>query len=254
MARLATDYLKLLQSLLPRGKFWTRALGSRLTEYLYAEAEELARLDDRAQVLLQERCTSCATELISDHELDLRLPDECTRDLTLSLSERRTAANTKLTTAGGQDKQYFIDIANKYGYEATITEYTPFWCGVGVCGDPIGPLANLFYWKLTVFTDETPIVFTCGDGACGDPLRKVSELLNTVFCSAEKYKPAHTILQIETAGPGFSTGFDAGFDSLPSGSADYLTGGFSQGFTYGFNVNLGGAFANGFDIGFEKPA
>jgi uncharacterized protein YmfQ (DUF2313 family) len=254
MARSSLDYLKLLQSLLPRGKVWSRWLNAKLTEYLYAEAEELARIDNRTQDLVKERNTLYANELIDDHELDLGLPDECTRDLDLTLSERRSAANAKLTSTGGQSKEYFIDIAARYGYVATVEEYTPFWCGIGACGDPIGPLLNIFYWKLTIFTDETPIPFLCGTSVCGDSLNKISELLEAVFCYAFKYKPAHTQLLIATAGPGFSAGFDSGFDSLPSGSITYLTGGFDQGFTYGFNVNLGGGFSGGFDIGFNKPA
>lgn len=254
MARSSFDYLRLLQSLLPRGKVWSRALNARLTEFLYGEAEELARIDNRAQDLLCETNTRCTTELIEDHEAELGLPDECTRDYTLSLSERRTAANAKLTATGGQEKQYFIDIATTYGYTATVTEYTPFWCGLGACGDEIGPQINIFYWTFTVFTDETPIPFLCGEGACGDSLNKVSDLLNTVFCFAQKYKPAHTVLLTALAGAGFDEGFDNGFDSLDSQSIDYLTGGFDQGFSFGFNVNLGGAFSNGFDVGFNKPA
>jgi uncharacterized protein YmfQ (DUF2313 family) len=253
MARNVDNYLRLLQSLLPRGKVWSRALNARLTEYLHAEADELTRLDNRAQVLLKERNTLTTTELINDHEIELGLPDECTRSGTLTLTERRLAANTKLTATGGQSKEYFIEIAKQYGYVATITEYSPFWCGVGVCGDPIGPQTNLFYWKLTLFTNETPIIFRCGESACGDPLQKVSELINTVFCFVNKYKPAHTALLTSLEGAGFDTGFGSGFDSLPSSSVGYLTGGFNKGFSFGFNLNLGGGFTHGFTNGFERP-
>lgn len=233
MARIANDYLRLLQSLLPRGKVWSRALVSRLTEFLHAEAEELTRLDNRTQVLLRERNTLNTTELIKDHENDLGLPDECTRDLTLSLAERRIAANVKLTLTGQQDKNYFIEIANRYGFDAVIEEFTPLWCGFGACGDPIGPVANIFYWKLTIFADETPILFLCGEGTCGDPLQKVSELVQTVFCFAQKFKPAHTILLTALGGSAFSNAFSDGFDSLPDGDS---SGGFTQGFDTGFNL------------------
>ena len=93
-----------------------------------------------------------------------------------------------------------------------------------------------------------------GLAVAGDPLQKVTDLLETIFCFANKYKPAHTVLITEISGPGFATGFDLGFDSLPSQSIDYLSGGFTQGFSLGFNVNLGGPFDNGFTVGFEKPA
>lgn len=254
MARLSEDYLKLLQSLLPRGKIWSRAIGSRLREYLYAEADELARIDNRAQALLTERSTLTTNELIVDHELDLGLPDECTRDYSLTLSERRIDANVKLTQTGEQSPNYFIEIANKYGYEAEITEYTPAWCGIATCGDPCGSQYNLYYWKLTIFTTEIPIIAVCGVAKCGDPLQKISDLINTIFCFARKYKPAHTMLLVALEGNGFDEGFDQGFDAKPAQSVDYLTGGFTQGFSFGFNVNLGGPFSDGFTSGFEKPA
>ena len=250
--RLSTDYLQLLQSLLPKGRFWTRFLNARLTQYLHAQADELARLDNRAQDICIERSTLSTTELITDHETELGLPDECSPDEVLTLIERRLSANAKLTATGGQNPQYFIDIANKYGYEVIIVEYTPFWCGIGACGDSIGPIENIFVWKIVLFTDQTPIFFECGIGACGDSLQKVSELINTVFCFANKHKPAHTQLLIGLEGFGFSSGFSSGFSAFPSQSVDYLTGGFSQGFSLGFNVNLGGAFSNGFGIGFSK--
>ena len=254
MARLVNDYLRLLQSLLPRGKIWSRAVGSRLTEYLHAEAEELTRIDNRAQKLLVERSTITTNEMISDHELELALPDECTRDASLTLKERRLAANAKLTATGQQDPNYYIEIAARYGYVALVTEYAPAWAGIAVCGDACGPQDNLYYWKLTIFTEEEPIVAVCGEATCGDGLQKISDLIDTVFCFVNKYKPAHTILQIALLGAGFSTGFSTGFDALPAQSVDYLSGGFTQGFSFGFNVNLGGSFADGFDIGFEKPA
>jgi len=252
MSRLSTDYLRLLQSLLPRGRVWSRAIGSRLREYLYAEADELARIDNRARTLLIERSTLTANELIGDHESELGLPGECTRDYNLTLSERRIEARVKLTQTGEQDKSYFIGIANKYGFDAEITEYTPAWCGIAGCGDPCGGQNNLFYWKLTVFTTESPIIAVCGIAACGDPLQKISDLINTVFCFARKYKPAHTILLTALEGAGFSAGFGSGFDSLPSQSIDYLSGGFSLGFSFGFNVNLGAGFDEGFTNGFER--
>lgn len=254
MTRASTDYRALLQSLLPKGRLWSRLLTTNLNEYLYAEADELARVDNRAQALLKERNTLTANELIGDHELELGLPDECTREYNLILSERRKAANVKLTSTGQQDPNYFVEIANKYGYDAIVTEYTPFWVGMGGAGEPVGDQETIFYWKLTVYTKESLIVFRIGEGVAGDPLQKVSDLLNTIFCFVNKYKPAHTILLTELAGPGFDEGFDEGFDSLPSTTVDYLTGGFSQGFSFGFRINFGGPFdADAFTSGFEKP-
>lgn len=254
MARQVKDYLKLLQSLLPPGKVWSRSFSSVIGEFLYGEANELARIDNRAQDILIERNTKTTNELLTDHELEWGLPDECTRDLSLTLEERRLAVYNKKVSLGGQNKEYFIQIAANLGYIATITEYTPFWCGLGVSGSPCGPQENIFYWTLTIYSNEDPIIFKSGTGASGDPLQKISSLLEAPFCLAEKWKPAHTILLTALAGPGFSSGFDSGFDSLSNESDAYLTGGFSQGFDLGFDVAFGGGYDQGFDVGFEKSA
>lgn len=252
MSRNPIDYLRQLQSLLPFGKVWPRETTARLTEFLYAEADELARVEDRSGVLVTEKSTKTTIELLTDHEAELGLPDECTIDADLTKVERRVAANAKLTAIGQQNKEYFIDIAAAYGYVATITEYTPFWCGVGGAGDPIGDQDSLFNWKLSIFTSENPLPFLCGLGGAGDSLNKVSDLPTTIFCFADKYKPAHTRLIRELTGDGFDKGFDTGFDSLPSDLE--LTGAFGRGFSSGFEVRLGGAFNRGFSTGFDKPA
>jgi len=233
MARSATDYLRLLQSLLPWGKLWPRDPSATLTQFLAAEAEELARIDNRSNDLLIERNTLTTTELITDHEVELGLPDECTRDYNLTLIERRLAVNTKLTAVGQQNKEYFIGIASSYGFTASIIEYTPFWCDLGVSGDPCGDQTNLFYWRLKVLSSDEIIYFLSGTGVSGDTLEKISDLLNTVFCFANKYKPGHSFLISEVVGAGFDSGFDFGFESLPDQDP---VGGFTRGFATGFDI------------------
>lgn len=254
MARSAENYLRLLQSLLPRGRAWNREEDSNLTEFLYGEAEEFARVEERSNSLLQERDTRKTSELLVDHENDLGLPDECS-DPDATIQERRFIAHTKLITLGGQNPQYFIDLAEAYGWTITITEYSPFWCGIHGCGDPCGDQWVIFYWNVTInFGGGEIIYFTCGSSECGDPLAYIPGT-SSLICMLNKYKPAHTVLTFDYDGPGFDTGFDSGFDSMPSGNEDYLTGGFSKGFSLGFDVCLGGGFSkDGFDSGFDVPA
>jgi uncharacterized protein YmfQ (DUF2313 family) len=253
MAWSATDYFRQFQSLLPWGKAWGRDDSSILSQVLKGMAVELSRIDSRSDDLIRERSTLTALELLNEHEEDLGLPDECTREFTLSTSERRLAARAKLVATGRQDPAYFVEIANKYGFAAEVTEYTPFWCGLGVAGDPCGGQETIFYWKFTVYTDATVIAFLAGLGVAGDSLGKITDLLKTVFCFAQTYGPAHMVLITEIAGPGYDEGFDSGFNSKPSSSMSWLTGGFEKGFSYGFNVHLGGPFDSGFDAGFDKP-
>ncbi len=258
MARSAKDYLHQLYTLLPRGAAWSRAVGSRIYEYLYAQAEELARIDDRANKLITERDTRYTNELMDDHEEDLGLPDFCVVDNApfdpeLTLAERRLRALTKLTQTGQQNKEYFIGIAASLGYTATITEYFPATCGISECGiATCGDYRARFYWSLNVETFSAVEKAICGEAQCGDLIRKVSDLVTLIFCLAELYKPAHTILIHNTLGEGFSNGFSQGFFAkAAAGNA----GGFSKGFSTGFYVLNGGGFEyDGFSSGFEKQS
>lgn len=254
MARSATDYLRMLQSLLPWGKAWARDPDAILTGFLTGEAQELARIDDRSQELLEERNTITTDELLNEHEIELGLPDECSQVYTLSADERRKTARAKLVSTGQQNKEYFIEIAERYGFEASITEYTPAWSGIACAGDPCGDQTNIFYWTLVLTLTDEIIYFRCGVGACGDPLQRVTDLMHVVYCFADKYKPAHTYMIQGADGYAFSTAFSDAFDSFPSDYVDYLTGAFGQGFSLAFDVNHGGAFnVDAFSIAFNKP-
>lgn len=250
MARTPLEYLRLLQSLLPRGRAWNRDEDSILTQFLYGKAEEFSRVDGRSDDLLQERDTRYTSELLPDHETDFGIPDECF-SLPTTDRQRRNAIHSKLLTTGRQDKQYFIDLAEALGYTIEITEYEPFWCGLGLAGDECGGYKVLFYWKVSVgYPDIVAGGFAKGFGTGFDSLYSAD--IEALYCIMRKYKPAHSIVIFDFFGPGFDEGFNLGFDSLPSESQDYLEGGFAQGFSLGFDVRLGGGHDKGFDIGFEQ--
>jgi len=252
MARIALDYLRLLQSLLPTGKAWNREEGSVLTETLYGNAEEFARVDLRSDNLLAERDTQKTTELLIDHEIDLGLPDECSGD-NLTIAERRRIAHSKLIALGQQNPAYYIELAAAQGWTITITEFSPFWCGYHAMGDSCGEQTNIFYWKITITLGGGEIIyFTCGSSQCGDQLSYIVDT-NSLICLLNKYKPGHTSLLFDYDGPEFDFAFGPGFDASPYSGALYLTGGFSLGFSIGFERGSGAGFdQNGFDNGFEK--
>jgi len=252
MARTVENYLRLLQSLFPRGKAWNRDEDSVLTEFLYGQAEEFARVDKRSDNLLQERDTRFSTELLVDHEIDLGLPDECSGD-NLTIAERRLQAHSKLISLGQQNPAYFIEIAAAQGWTITITEYRPFWCGYGVAGEACGEQNNIFYWKATITLGGGEIIyFTSGSSQCGDPISYIVDT-DSLICLLNKYKPAHTSLLFDYDGPEFTIAFSSAFDASPYSGSTYLTGGFSPGFAIGFDVGQPAGFdADGFDNGFEK--
>ncbi len=238
----STDYVELLQSLLPIGKAWSKSPSSVLYQVLHGMADELARIDERALAILKERNTVTTSELLIDHERDLGLPDECAED-TVTIQERRAAAHSKTIQIGGQNKAYFIDIAAALGYTITITEYTPMWCGLAECDDPIGDQESLFYWTVNIDTAVDPIYFLCGNSESGDALITINNF-DTVGCLIEKHKPAHTVLDFVIVGDGFATGFNNGFDALPFTGDQAVTGSFN-GYEYSlaFDLLLGGAYS-----------
>jgi uncharacterized protein YmfQ (DUF2313 family) len=245
-------YKRLLQRLLPPGKAWTRAPGAALTEVLTGAAQVLARLDTQIEKIVTERDTRTTIDLLREHEIDLGLPDECT-EVGATIEERRKAAHAKLIALGALSPAYYIGLAEALGYTVTIDEFTPFWCGVGACGDPCGEQENIFFWRVNIETTEVSVFFTAGSSQCGDPLQTALQG-NEVVCLLRRLKPGHTQLIFQLVGPAFDKGYDSGFDSLRSDSGDYLDGAYSQAFSLAYDVNHGGAFdKDAFDNAFDRP-
>ncbi|MCA3365641.1 MAG: DUF2313 domain-containing protein [Roseomonas sp.] len=73
----ASAYLSQLLALLPPGDALPREPGSRLERLLTVPAAELARVDGRVEALLVESDAARTTEMLTDWERALGLPDEC---------------------------------------------------------------------------------------------------------------------------------------------------------------------------------
>ncbi len=250
----SSSYLKLLQSLLPKGRAWTRSPDSILTQVLTGLSIELSRVDDQVFQLIKERDTRATSLLLTEHELDLGLPDDCL-PLGVSIAERRTTANSRLISLGGLNKQYYIDLALTMGYTITIDEFTPFWCGSGGSGEPCGAQETIFYWRVNIDTAGFPIIyFISGASESGDPLISTGIDATPLICYLEKLKPAHTIVIYQYIGPSFSTDFSVDFDSIPTSSTAYLEGAFSKAFSSDFDRRVGGGFdRDEFSIDFDRP-
>jgi len=238
MGTTSYDYLRLFQSLLPKGKAWNCVEGSVLTEFLYALAEELARVAKRSEDLIIESDVRNASELLEDFEKDLGLPDECSTS-DPSVQERRLLAHAKLTSWGRQNPAYFIELAKLFGWDITITENG----------------AATFSFTVNVFYNGTNLVwFICGASECGDLISYLLGLENLI-CLINKYKPAHTTCDFIYYGPPFDQSFNNAFDSLISDGDAYLEGAFWHEFSSAFDCNNGGEFySDSFSIDFSKPA
>lgn len=266
MARTYIEYRKLLQSLLPTGRFWTRAETSDMTKLLNAFGEELSRVEGRSLDLIYEAVPSHATETLEEWEADYNLPDEG-YEIESTTDGRRAVIKSKFVAVGQQDKGYFIDIASALGYTVTITEFPKCLAGLATAGGSSATDEKcVFYWFIDIDVSAAMTEFYT--------LANISQLIT----DTTKRSPAHTILLFRFTGIGFSNGFSQGFDSVPfydgsswpigydrgfsngfANCSDYdgviLTGGFSNGFEQGFDSYRGGGFDfNGFDNGFLKPS
>lgn len=181
------DYLHQLQQLLPTGIAWPRDMEATLTKLLSALADSLSRSHNRTADLIDESDPRTTTEMLPDWETTLGLPDACSAAAT-TLQERRAALLAKLTSRGGQSRQFFIDLAATLGFEVTITEFGPFLAGVSAAGDACGTEEWRFVWRVNA-PAETIHEVSCEE-PCEDPIRYWgNELLE---CAITRLKPAHT--------------------------------------------------------------
>lgn len=276
MARSKENYKNLFLSLLPKGKFWTRVSGSNLTNFFLGLANEFLRLDDRADDLKDEGFVTTTSELLTEHETDFDLPEE---GLTLgnTTQRRRDELLSAHVQRGEQDEAYYQEVAGDLGYDIDITEFKPFWAGLGQAGDPCGDQFNIFYWRVDINVYEskgTPNVF-----AISEPYDvNISKLM----AKFKKIKPAHTHVLYQFYGVEFANAFGRAFDRVPpydnswglleekeldfdgmfsnafANNVDYdgfmWTGGFHEAFSQQFDRNSGGYYSHSeFSIDFKKP-
>jgi uncharacterized protein YmfQ (DUF2313 family) len=171
MGMTVADYLQVLLQLLPPGKAFPRDLQGEMPATLMAIADELARVDARSDVLLDEADPRTALETIIDWEGVLGFPEP--EGLSATLENRRRAVVGKLIATGGQSRAYFIAVAAALGFDITISEFQPFTC-VTPIDQPIYPETIRFIWQVDVLEADN----------AGEVLEESLELL----------KPAHTAI------------------------------------------------------------
>ncbi len=180
MGMTAADYLRALVQLLPPGRVYPRGAEGAFRDTLAALAEEFARIDARADDLVNEADPRTTVELIDDWERALGLPDECTGPLE-TLEQRRQAIVAKLTDEGGTSRAYYIALAASLGYTITITEFRPFTCETPIDRGIYDESAR-FTWMVNA-PATTVREATC-ESPCGDPLRSWGNQL--LECSIRK--------------------------------------------------------------------
>lgn len=184
------EYRDALAALLPPGLAWPTAPDTRLMLVLRAWAGEMARLDGRAAQLLDETDPALASELLRDWERVVGLPDPCVTTAQ-TVAQRRQALQGRLTSVGGQSRQFFLDLAARLGYEVTIDEFSSALeattAGISFTGDQWAHI-----WRVNVPSVVGLSPFRVGAGSVGEPLRVWSN--EVIECQFNRLKPAHTQL------------------------------------------------------------
>jgi uncharacterized protein YmfQ (DUF2313 family) len=222
MSYTADQYRDHLKALLPPGRALPRERGSNLDALLDALAQELARLDARAERLPVEAVPSTTTELLSDWEAAAGLPDNCSGSLPETQQGRRNDLVSKLVSQGGQSAAYFIELAAALGFEVEIEEFRPFLAGISHSSDALTNGDWRFTWRVRA-PEVTVLPFRSGISAAGERLAVWGNA--GLECRVRKYKPAHTIVLFAygtNGGELLELPDGSGFLALPDGTAFLL--------------------------------
>lgn len=187
----ADSYLQQLINLTPTGDAFPSDDQTNWVALLSAIAQTCARIDTNAVLLMNEAFPDTTTQLLPNWERVAGIPDDCSA-LGDTYEIRRLNLIAKLTSRGGQSKDYFIGVAAQLGYTVTIFEYRPFRVGISAVGDPLCDARWWFVWRVDSALN-TIIWFRAGRSAAGEPLAIWGN--ERLECVLKKYAPAHTIVQ-----------------------------------------------------------
>ena len=129
------QYAEALLQLLPHGPAWPRHEDSIFVQTVTGLAQIWGDVDGRAADLLENESDPRTTvELLPDWERAWGLPDPCFEGTATSIAQRQALLMLKMTFMGGASRNMFQEMAFTLGYRITISEYSPFMCGISWCG------------------------------------------------------------------------------------------------------------------------
>lgn len=184
----------MLKQLLPPGYAWPRGDATSLIGMMIEVwAEELSRVDSRARALMREADPRFATETFQEWLNDWGLPDDCIRAWSQANdSTLRTLLLYKIRAIGRQDRQYFIELAEMFGYRIEIDEFR---CH-SVQSDAMDVLAGEAWrnvWRVNVMTGAGSVMGWHNTmGGVDEALAWWGDRL--IECLIKRYAPAHTDL------------------------------------------------------------
>lgn len=174
-----SEYFNIFGQLLPRGIFWRQQLllqnNSLIGGIIYDYCKEIARLGGTIHDLFDESVIT-RTKYLLDKWMDLVQIGEFGTTFA-SDDEKRQAVHTRLLATGGQNANYFKQLAVSLGLSTPIVQNS----------------SNDHEW--CIYCDDI-LTFCAGSGSAGEALVEGKGVLGGMLLAMVlKYKPAHTRVQ-----------------------------------------------------------
>ena len=131
----SADFTSALLGLLPRGRVWPKELSSIQAQAASCFAPTFQRISDKAVDLIADAFPGTTSDLLSEWELTLGLPDGCTVPGSQTVAERQSAVAEKISAAGGPQRSYYLQMAAHLGLTAIIDEFQEACVGLTNVGD-----------------------------------------------------------------------------------------------------------------------
>jgi len=181
-----------VKNLLPTGIAWNYDEGSNTDLLIKAIETELERSEHAGVDMFYNVLPETTTSLLTDWERICGLPSSCTQFVDFTADERRENVVAKLNETGGQSRAYFLNIADKLGYEnAEIVEYEPVRIGDTI-DNAIHDESWVFVWDL-VNDGGKMAEARIGESVVGDALRRWGN--EALECAIRENAPAHTLVR-----------------------------------------------------------
>jgi len=135
MALSEDDYKQQMQQLLPPGPAFDIELQPDIAALVAAFAPEFWRIDVALDGLQAELNPASVTQLLTDWEEYLGIPDTCVVPGSQTVAERRQAVLNKMSATGAPQLAYYLRMATQTGISVTIDEFRPARVGSTNAGD-----------------------------------------------------------------------------------------------------------------------
>jgi uncharacterized protein YmfQ (DUF2313 family) len=195
MARTQEQYRQALANSLPQGEAFKAKNNPDTVMYdlLLALAKGWSAVDKRSEDLTNEMFPQTVTESIDEWDIEYGLPSACASGISQTFAERKASLLAKFAGIGGQDKAYYIKIANDLGFDVTITEFN----GARYTRDvytskQYGQTTHPFVWYINVAGVETIYATYTQDRFTSTQYSKLGIDTTILECLINELKPAHT--------------------------------------------------------------